>query len=194
MQPSAAMNLPDRQATHEAQPPHLRPLLHSDHLGPPRLALRGRAEAPRTTGHAQVVQISTGAGGPVFTRRRQSSAARRFWKLASTTASCSGVVDSSGTGPPPVSTPRNRQDASRYRCPATRTLASVYNVAAAALLLERESRRPRRGPVSLAFRAGTKVRSAALGLDAGDARCLNGCRPRFWICGRLMLVPRSGRG
>ena len=36
----AAVDLVNRQPSHEAQPPHLRPLLHSDHLGPPRLALR----------------------------------------------------------------------------------------------------------------------------------------------------------
>src|SRR5215208_6219415 len=59
-----AMDLPDRQAAHEMQPPHLRPLLHSDHLGPPKLALRKRTQAPRTPGRS---------GGPVFNRRRWSS-------------------------------------------------------------------------------------------------------------------------
>ena len=69
MQPGAPMDLPDRQAAHEMQPPHLRPLLHSDHLGPPELALRKRTQAPRTPGRlrwssfqpAQVVQFSPGA-------------------------------------------------------------------------------------------------------------------------------------
>ena len=39
----------------------LRPLLHSDHLGPPELALRKQAQVPRTTGRS---------GGPLFNRRR----------------------------------------------------------------------------------------------------------------------------
>ena len=64
MQPGPAMNLPDRQAAHEVQPPDLRPLLHSDHPGPPELALRKRTQAPRTPGRS---------GGPVFNRRRWSS-------------------------------------------------------------------------------------------------------------------------
>ena len=70
MQPSAPVDLPLRQAAHEVQPPHLRPLLHSDHLSPPELALRTRAQATRATGHAlrwptfqpaQVAQFSPGA-------------------------------------------------------------------------------------------------------------------------------------
>ena len=65
MQPGPPMDLPDRQAAHEMQPPHLRPLLHPDHLGPPELALRKRTQAPRTPGQH--------SGGPVFNRRRWSS-------------------------------------------------------------------------------------------------------------------------
>src|SRR5215213_1463607 len=64
VQARPAMDLPDRQAAHEMQPPHLRPLLHSDYLGPPELALRKRTQAPRTPGRS---------GGPVFNRRRWSS-------------------------------------------------------------------------------------------------------------------------
>src|SRR5215207_5456390 len=64
VQPGPAMNLADRQAAHEVQPPHLRPLLHSDHLGPPELALRKRTQAPRTTGRSS---------GPLCNRRRWPS-------------------------------------------------------------------------------------------------------------------------
>jgi hypothetical protein len=70
MQPGAPVDLPLRQAAHEVQPPDLRPLLHSDHLGPPDLALRKRTQASEDHRTLQVAHISTGAGGPVFTRRR----------------------------------------------------------------------------------------------------------------------------
>ena len=75
VQAGASMDLPDRQAAHEMQPPHLRPLLHSDHLRPPELALRKR---PRLRGPPddQAVQFSTSAGGPVFTRASQRRSPR----------------------------------------------------------------------------------------------------------------------
>ena len=65
MQPGPPMDLPHRQAAHEVQPPDLRPLLHPDHLGPPELALRKRAQDPQATGHR--------SGGPLFNRRRWPS-------------------------------------------------------------------------------------------------------------------------
>ena len=70
MQPRPPTNLALRQALDEVQPTDLCPLLHPDHLGPPELALRKRAQAPRATGQhdrwptfhpAQVVQFSPGA-------------------------------------------------------------------------------------------------------------------------------------
>src|SRR5215207_9406434 len=64
MQPRPAMDLPLRQAAHEVQPPHLRPLLHSDHLGPPELALR--KTSPGNPDHRT-------SSGPLFNRRRWPS-------------------------------------------------------------------------------------------------------------------------
>src|SRR5205085_10096509 len=79
MQPRPATDLALRQTLDEVQPTDLGPLLHPDHLGPPELALRRRAQAPKATGqHAQVAHFSTGAGGPVFTRRRHRAAKRRY--------------------------------------------------------------------------------------------------------------------
>jgi len=49
MQPGPTVDLPHRQATHEVQPPDLRPLLHSDHLGPPRA--RSAQTSPGSAGH-----------------------------------------------------------------------------------------------------------------------------------------------
>jgi hypothetical protein len=66
-------DLPDRQAAHEMQPPHLRPRLHSDHLGLPS-SLCANEPRLRRPPNAQAVHFSTGAGGPVFTRRRQPRA------------------------------------------------------------------------------------------------------------------------
>jgi hypothetical protein len=65
MQPRPAADLSDRQPAHEPQAPDLRPLLHPDHPRPPRLALRGQAQGPKTTGQQ--------SGGPDFNRRRWSS-------------------------------------------------------------------------------------------------------------------------
>jgi hypothetical protein len=69
MQPGATMDLALRQPAHEEQPPHLRPLLHPDHLGPPELALRSTSSG--NPGHrtlkwpdfhpAQAAQPSPGA-------------------------------------------------------------------------------------------------------------------------------------
>jgi hypothetical protein len=74
MQPGAGMDLPLREPPNEEQPPHLRPLLYSDHLGPPKLALRNTNSG--NPGHRtirwpnfhppQVAQFSPGAD----TRRR----------------------------------------------------------------------------------------------------------------------------
>src|SRR5215211_4917276 len=64
MQPRPAMDLPLRQTAHEVQPPHLRPLLHSDHLGPPELALR--KTCPGNPDHRT-------SSGPLFNRRRWPS-------------------------------------------------------------------------------------------------------------------------
>jgi hypothetical protein len=48
MQPRLPTDLADRQPAHKAQPSDLCPLLHPDHPGPPRLALRTQAqERPR---------------------------------------------------------------------------------------------------------------------------------------------------
>jgi hypothetical protein len=59
------MDLPDRQAAHEAQPPHLRPLLHPDHPG-----LHGSlcADEPRVR-----EPPDNASGGPDFNRRKWSS-------------------------------------------------------------------------------------------------------------------------
>jgi hypothetical protein len=70
VQPRAAMELPDRQATHEPKPPSLRPLLHSHHRArrtptPPSARGRGSADHGRRS------------GGPDFNRRRWSSLTRR---------------------------------------------------------------------------------------------------------------------
>src|SRR5215208_1715854 len=91
VQARPAMDLPDRQAAHEMQPPHLRPLLHSDHLGPPKLALRKRTQAPRTPGRS---------GGPVFNRRRWSS-----FHPAPTTSGCPRTRPDSSLAPAPLAEP-----------------------------------------------------------------------------------------
>ena len=83
MQPGPAMDLALRQPAHEVQPPDLRPLLHPDHLGPPELALRKRAQAPQTTGRP--------SGGPHFNRRR--------WPSFHPAPTREGESD--GVGPPP---------------------------------------------------------------------------------------------
>jgi hypothetical protein len=72
MQPRPPADLALRQALDEVQPTDLGPLLHPDHLGPPELALRRRAQLrtpPDDT--LRVAHFSPGAGGPVFTQRRQ---------------------------------------------------------------------------------------------------------------------------
>ena len=70
MQARPPADLALRQALDEVQPTDLGPLLHPDHLGPPELALRRRAQAPRPPGQtlkwptfhpAQVAQSSPGA-------------------------------------------------------------------------------------------------------------------------------------
>src|SRR4051794_39930985 len=70
MQPRPPVDLADPQALDEVQPTDLGPLLHPDHLGPPELAPRKRAQAQRPLGRpprwstfhpAQVVQFSPGA-------------------------------------------------------------------------------------------------------------------------------------
>jgi hypothetical protein len=65
VQPGPPMDLADRQPPHEAQPPHLHPLLHSDHLGPPGSLCADESRLRRPPDGAQVVQSSIGAGGPV---------------------------------------------------------------------------------------------------------------------------------
>ena len=70
MQPRPPTDLPDPQPLHEMHPTDLRPLLHADH--PLLLASVDTTEpasGPHRT-HTQVVQFSTGVGGPVFSRRR----------------------------------------------------------------------------------------------------------------------------
>src|SRR5215218_9341289 len=70
MHTRATADLPDRQPLDESHPTDLGPLLHADHLhllatvNDDRTSLRTQPDATR------VGQISTGVGGPVFSRRR----------------------------------------------------------------------------------------------------------------------------
>jgi hypothetical protein len=65
MQPRPTPDLALREALDEVQPTDLGPLLHPDHLGPPELVLRTRAQAPKTTGRV--------LRWPTFNRRRWPS-------------------------------------------------------------------------------------------------------------------------
>ena len=78
MQARPPTNLALRQTLDEVQPTDLGPLLHPDHLDPPELALRKRAQTPRATGRTlkwptfhppQLAQFSPGAD-----RRGEASA------------------------------------------------------------------------------------------------------------------------
>src|SRR4051794_3109370 len=82
MQPRPATDLALRQTLDEVQPTDLGPLLHPDHLGPPELAPRRRAQAPRATGRTlkwptfhstQVDQFSPGADTELVDRRPLTS-------------------------------------------------------------------------------------------------------------------------
>jgi hypothetical protein len=64
MQPRPARDLPDREPTHEVQPPNLSPFLHSIHLALPRSLCADKPRGPQTTGHTH---------GPAFNRRRWPS-------------------------------------------------------------------------------------------------------------------------
>src|SRR5215213_4753726 len=70
MQPGPAMDLADRQAAHEVQPPDLRPLLHSDHPVPPELALCANEPRLRGPPDAQAVQFSPGGDRLIRLRTR----------------------------------------------------------------------------------------------------------------------------
>ena len=70
-----AMDRPLRALLDEIQPPDLSPLLHADHTLPPSLdrsIRRGSGTSRTAPTQRQMVQFSTGAGGPVFSRRPQA--------------------------------------------------------------------------------------------------------------------------
>src|SRR5436190_12228828 len=74
MATAATRDLTDGQSLHQAQPADLRPLLHADHPFLLTSVEDDRASVETTSDEAEVVQFSTGVGGPVFSRRRHLTA------------------------------------------------------------------------------------------------------------------------
>jgi hypothetical protein len=84
VKPREAMDLADRAPLHPMHPPDLGPLLHADHpllLASASRTKRGSGPSRTLRPHAERGgQFSTGAGGPVFTRRPHfSTQGRECW-------------------------------------------------------------------------------------------------------------------